>query len=133
MCCSGIGDCPCQNVICDRHSMFHVFAKFAFGPAHLLFEPTSPSCMVGSYASLSVCLFVLFFSFLGSYHFLPGEGLGGGPECAAENGPSDPSICLSVLVICRNLRVSSMSTSSCIFNYATAYLHHCRNHKHLCR
>ncbi len=29
--------------------------------------------------------------------------------------PSDSSICLSMLVICGNLRVGSMSTSSCIF------------------
>ena len=38
------------------------------------------------------------------------------PPCTGEKDPSDSSICLSMLVICGNLRVGSMSTSSCIFN-----------------
>ena len=34
------------------------------------------------------------------------------------NDPSDLSICLSMLVICGNLRVGSISTSSCIFQFS---------------
>ena len=46
-----------------------------------------------------------------------------------ENDPSDLSICLSMLVICGNLRVGSMSTSSCIFNnFRQVFFANCQKH-----
>ncbi len=72
----------------------------------LVFEPTCASCTVSSFASLSVCLWKKCKSDKCLQH---------GKCWGKRNDPSALSICLSMLVICGNIRLGSMSTSSCIF------------------
>ncbi len=86
---------------------------------NLIFEPTCASCTMGSYASLSVCLSVWVYSGYIIHHLYTTTTVYGvlvHHEGAISLHPLG-SFYLSMLVICGNLRVGSMSTSSCIFEH----------------